>query len=107
MANGSGVTLVFDTASVPILPGALAVADENQSRGLATNRQQFAPMTDDGGITGAALDVLFDPQTSGGLLVALDPATAPAILAALQAADVPAVAVGHVTARGIHAVRLT
>ncbi len=107
MANGSGVTLVFDAASLPILPGALALADENQSRGLATNRQQFAPTTDDGGITGAALDVLFDPQTSGGLLVALDPATAPAILAALQAADVPAVAVGHVTARGIHAVRLT
>ena len=41
-----------------------------------------------------ALDLLFDPQTSGGLLVALPEAEAEAALAALGEAGVPAWIIG-------------
>jgi hydrogenase maturation factor len=44
-----------------------------------------------------ALDLLFDPQTSGGLLIAVAPERAPALLAALrEAGDGHATVVGEV-----------
>lgn len=47
------------------------------------------------GIPAEALDVLFDPQTSGGLLAAVPVTAAEAALAALREAGVPAAAVGE------------
>ena len=41
-------------------------------------------------------EILFDPQTSGGLLLAVPPETAPAFLAALLAAGHQAAEVGEV-----------
>ena len=42
-------------------------------------------------------EVLFDPQTSGGLLVAVDAEEAEALLSDLRAAGAPAAIVGEVT----------
>ena len=47
-----------------------------------------------GDLSAANLDLLFDPQTSGGLLAALPAAEADAALAALHTAGVPAWIVG-------------
>ena len=41
-------------------------------------------------------EILFDPQTSGGLLLAVAPAQAKEMLAELQAAGMPAEIVGEV-----------
>ena len=43
--------------------------------------------------------LLYDPQTSGGLLVSIAPGTAEAALAALQARDIPARMIGEALAK--------
>ena len=42
-------------------------------------------------------EALFDPQTSGGLLLAVDPSDAEAMLKELQACGLPAAIVGEIT----------
>ena len=42
--------------------------------------------------------VIFDPQTSGGLLIAVDPSATAHVIGRLQDAGVPAVVVGRVEA---------
>jgi selenide, water dikinase len=103
MAAASSVTLAIDSSRLPLLEGVLALASENRSGGLSTNREHFA-----GGIelaptvSGALADVIFDPQTSGGLLVTVDPATAEVALAALREAGVAAVEIGEVVTSRRH-----
>ena len=51
-----------------------------------------------GGVLGAGEDLLYDPQTSGGLLMAVDPADAEALLAELNGAVPAAQRIGTVEA---------
>jgi selenide,water dikinase len=60
-------------------------------------RQRF--LLDAGDLSPVLLDLLFDPQTSGGLLAALPADQAPLALAALAAAGVEAWRVGETTDR--------
>jgi selenide,water dikinase len=100
MANASGVTLVIESAAVPMFPGVQALVKGNTTGGGKTNREHFstgillASTVDD-----ATQALLFDPQTSGGLLVSIAPAQADAVRGALDAAGVPAWTIGHVAAR--------
>ncbi len=103
MAAASSVTLAIDSSRLPLLDGVLALASENRSGGMSTNREHFA----DGielapTVSGALADVIFDPQTSGGLLVTVDPATAEGALAALREAAVGAVEIGEVVTSRRH-----
>jgi selenide,water dikinase len=96
MAQGSGVALVIQGAALPLLPGALDLAPANRSGGMTTNREHFGPGVEIGpGVSDELQSLVFDPQTSGGLLVAVDPAQADACLAALKSAGVPAVVIGE------------
>jgi len=45
-------------------------------------------------------ELLFDPQTSGGLLIALPGAEAPRLLQQLHESGIEASSIGHVTERG-------
>jgi selenide, water dikinase len=75
MATASGVALRFHASRVPLLPGATDYA----ARGIITggagrNRAYLAGKVRFGdGISEAMEHVLFDPQTSGGLLFAVPP----------------------------------
>ena len=106
MAAGSEVTLDIDVGAVPFIPGALELAS-NRSGGMKSNERHFA-----GGVAGAAeidpavLDLLFDPQTSGGLLAAVDPDAADQAAAAFGAAGVSAARVGTVGAKAGVRIRL-
>ena len=100
MASASGVALVFETPSLPLLEGALGLAAANTPGGGRTNQQHFGPRV---GIASSVTDamrlVIFDPQTSGGLLVAVDPSATAHVIGRLHDAGVPAVVVGRVEPR--------
>lgn len=74
MAAASGVTIEIDAARVPLLDGVLAIASQNMPGGSRTNASYFGA----GVRFGAELpldlvQLLHDPQTSGGLLAAVNP----------------------------------
>lgn len=103
IAAASGVTLRLDAAAVPVLPRVREFIEEGVfAAGLANNERFFERDVDaDPGIERAALRALYDPQTSGGLLVALPPDRAESFIAAARAEGLPrATIVGEVMPRG-------
>jgi selenide,water dikinase len=67
---------------------------------MNTNRDHFGRGVDFGPSVGAELrDVVFDPQTSGGLLIAVAPATADRVTLALTDRGIQANFVGRVQPR--------
>ena len=97
MAAASGVTLAIDADEVPVFAGVEALASANRSAGLLSNEQFFGgSVRIDGRARQERLSVLYDPQTSGGLLIAASPDAASDVKAALEAAGVPATRVGRV-----------
>jgi selenide,water dikinase len=101
MAAASQVTIRIEAADVPVFKGVLEIAARNRSGGTATNRAHFEAGVDmSSAIPPALVDVLYDPQTSGGLLVALEPAAADTTLDSLKRAGVAATRVGSVLPAG-------
>jgi selenide, water dikinase len=95
MARASGVTIAIDAARVPLFDGVLAMALANRSGGMQSNQDHFgAGVRFAEGVEAARQALLFDPQTSGGLLIAVAAAAAAEVEAALTEAGVPAVRVG-------------
>jgi selenide,water dikinase len=100
MARGSGVTLLIDAGKVPVFPGALALAAANKSGGLSSNMDYFGGSVQvDPGIGSDVETVLFDPQTSGGLLIAVSPRSADLLASRLEAAGIKAPRIGTAVAR--------
>jgi selenide,water dikinase len=102
MAIGSNVTIEIDSKALPIIPGVLEIAAANRSGGMKTNEEYFLPgiefLTGSGNLLAndARRDILFDPQTSGGLLISVADDAADELLANLQEAGIQAVLVGSV-----------
>jgi selenide,water dikinase len=99
MAMASGVTLEIATARVPRLDGALeAIALGAIPAGLLANRE-FAEcvVREDGNLDDGQRLLMYDPQTSGGLLVSVSTENAQALFAALTGAGLPAQVIGRVT----------
>ena len=95
------MTLALDALALPLIPGVTEMVSANKSGGLGTNRQHFAAGVEFGaGVTDELQDLVFDPQTSGGLFLSVDPDEADFALEALQKAGVPAVFVGTVEREG-------
>jgi selenide,water dikinase len=101
MALGSGVTLEFDTARIPLIDGARdAVRAGSIPGGLLSNREFAECLVEDFPGSRIADDVralLYDPQTSGGLLISVASADAEGLVASLRESGIPAVVVGRVT----------
>jgi selenide, water dikinase len=99
MARASGVTIAIDAGRVPVFEGADGMALANRSGGMASNEDHFGTATRfSPGVDPPRRALLFDPQTSGGLLVAVAAGAAVAAGTALAAAGVPAVRIGTVEA---------
>jgi selenide,water dikinase len=95
MARASGVTIAIGAGAVPLFPGVLEIAEQNRSGGMGSNQEHFAPSTHvEPGVDRIHEIVLYDPQTSGGLLIAADAASADEVAACLSRAGVPARAIG-------------
>lgn len=101
MAAGSGVSLRIDHAKVPLLPGAQEAAHDGfLAGGLKSNREFIASCVEfSANVDGDSRALLFDPQTSGGLLVAIAPEHATALVAELQRRQIPAAQIGEATAK--------
>ena len=85
---------------VPVIPEALEYADAFLLTAAGQrNRNHAGPFVRFEGIPFAMEEVLFDPQTSGGLLIALPAAEAEALLADLLAVNQAAAIVGEITER--------
>ncbi len=103
MLAASGVSAEIDAAAVPLLPKAVELAERGAiPGGTKRNREALAPhVTFDPAVGEAMRVLLFDAQTSGGLLIAVDPDRANTLLAALQREGTPAaVRIGRL-ARGV------
>ena len=95
MAVASNVTMVIDPDELPVIPGALAMAAHNTSGGMNTNKEHFMPGIEfRAEIADPLRDVLFDPQTSGGLLLSVRAGSAHDAFEKLKNAGVSAYFVG-------------
>ena len=97
MAQGSGCTLRINIGSVPFHREALEYADMGLVPAGAYRNRDFAEKSASvrGDVSRAMQDILYDPQTSGGLLIAVDERDAEALCAEVPGAAV----IGHVTER--------
>ncbi len=88
MAQASGVVIVLASATLPILPGALEAAAQGMvPAGTAKNRASLGETVElADGLDPLLVDLAFDPQTSGGLLIACSAAQADALVRRLPGA---------------------
>ena len=85
MAQGSDVKITLRTGDMDLIGESLEFARMGLlPEGMYRNRQFAEKYVDGGAVELAVQDMLYDPQTSGGLLIAVDPDDAPALFAELQ-----------------------
>lgn len=101
MVENSEVGFAIEADSVPLLPGAVELARSGfLPAGLHRNREFRQGLVDVGsGVFEDLMNILYDPQTSGGLLIAVDAAKAESLLSKLLAAGIAdTAAIGKVVA---------
>ena len=109
MAEGSNVTMEIDMSRVPVQKAAAEYAMMGLiPEGAYRNRSFTIDRVDTGEVKGYLLDIFFDPQTSGGLLVSADPEAVEQILADLEQAGMETAfgVIGTVTEKQEKCVRL-
>lgn len=101
LADASGVTVEIVAAALPLLPGALRLAEAGHVPGGGEkNRAFFGPRVEVGGAPSEALlRIVFDPQTSGGLLLAVPKGGEEELVGRLEEAGVSARRIGAVRPR--------
>ena len=106
LARGSGLSVVIDSKSVPVLPGVLELARDGiipagayRNMSFVEDEVSIAP-----DVPQERADVLYDPQTSGGLLIAVPEERAGELMRRREAENVPAALVGEVRDKGEKAV---
>ncbi|MDR1296427.1 MAG: selenide, water dikinase SelD [Deltaproteobacteria bacterium] len=94
---GEKLTMALDFDSLPLLPGALKHARDFLSTAAGQrNRNQLSARADTKSLDQAREEILYDPQTSGGLLIALPAKNAGALLADLLPVCPGAAVIGQV-----------
>ncbi|MGB8814693.1 MAG: AIR synthase-related protein, partial [Paracoccaceae bacterium] len=96
MLTASKCSANISMAAIPLLAGAMDLAAMGIASSLApANRAATAPRMQ---VTQSPVtDLLFDPQTAGGLLAAVPADQAQSLLRDLQAAGEPAALIGQIT----------
>ena len=108
IAKASGVTLSFQASALPVFPGARdlaanGVVSGGSSRGKLTLGEDVRI---DDGVDPALVNIAFDAETSGGLLIVVDAARAGLLEDELAKRDVPVHAVGEVQSPQDHPIEL-
>jgi selenide,water dikinase len=109
MARASGARFAFEASTLPLLPGALELAQAGlETDGAAHNRRFVADSLVVGpAVRPEAVVLAHDPQTSGGLLAAVPEDLVAAVESALDVAGVPHWRVGRVEASEAPGVQLS
>lgn len=100
MASGSSVTLILESSKLPLLHRAPRLAEKGYLTGGCKRNREYLQdkITIDKSIREGLVEVAFDPQTSGGLLIALAQRHASKLVDELQANGVKAAsAIGYAT----------
>jgi selenide,water dikinase len=95
MADGAGLALALTAAALPVLDGALEIVRAGiTSGGCGRGKRHYGPRVRiGGGVDPALADLVFDAETSGGLLVAVPEAAVAAVVRRLRDAGAPSQAV--------------
>ena len=97
MAQGSGVALELETGAIDMMEEAVELARMGiLPEGMYRNRSFAEGEVDHGDVPLCRQDILYDPQTSGGLLMAVHPDDAEALFRELQGAVPSAQRIGTV-----------
>ena len=105
MADGSGLTARLNLDRVPLLPGIEHYLQEGcvpggTQRNFDSYGHRIAPISQD------QINILCDPQTSGGLLVAVEPSATAEFLAAAAELGLTLEAIGEFIPAKTHAVEI-
>lgn len=103
MAGASGVSFVVDADQIPLIEGTLEYARAKLiPGGLRRNQGFLAGKVEADGVEQSMLEAMFDPQTSGGLLIAVAPDRLDDLIGRLRCAGGAMVAavVGRAAAAG-------
>ncbi len=105
MARNSGAHFVIEAAAVPFLPGArdyakrgLLTGGARRNRAFLTGPDAPAPARVEAGVDPLTADLLFDSETSGGLLVAIAPDRLADLLERFEAEGARGWVIGEVAA---------
>ena len=98
MAAASNVTIHIDSTAVPLIEGVRGLVERNRTAGGSANQDHFGSTVDDR-IEEDLLALLYDPQTSGGLLVAVNHDRSTEVTQRLQSAGVSATKIGEVASQ--------
>lgn len=109
MADASGVTLEIAASDVPLIDGALAAIEKGLAPGgLFSNQHYYSAVVESRTRADKrTVELMYDPQTSGGLLVALPSGKLDVFERALSARGGSSWVVGRVVERGDRALVLT
>lgn len=97
MAKGSKKTFVIYAEKLPVLSGAREYAEMGLIPAGAYRNREFLEKDMESRISGWREDLLFDPQTSGGLLLAIPTEDAAGLMGRLSGLELPSAVVGEVT----------
>ena len=101
VAEASGVTVRLVASAVPLLEGVLELVARHRTGGGESNEAHFGRFVRlEPGLDPMRQALLYDPQTSGGLLCSVTQAAAATVCRDLTAAGVEAATIGTVEARG-------
>jgi selenide,water dikinase len=97
---GEQFSLLIDGDSLPLLPGALDFAERYYATAAGQRNRNFMEgRADVSGIGAALREVVFDPQTSGGLLISVAAEDAEELCGAIARDDPAAAIIGEVRRR--------
>jgi selenide, water dikinase len=97
LVQASGVAAVLRVDRIPLLPGAIdMIATGNNPGGTERNREAFGDLVDfSHQITDVAKTSMFDPQTSGGLIISIAAERFPTLMGELAARGVSSSPIGQ------------
>ena len=93
ICEASGLAATLDLDAVPIMPGALELSQQGHRSTLYPDNRALAPKLP----ADPRTDLLFDPQTAGGLLAAVAADQADDLIAQLRTAGHQAARIGQLT----------